>query len=1081
MEEGRRLMRVLHANWTGGRLHLWAEDARRAGERLPELQAAAARRATGSDPGAETDIAVRTERAEGHPFACDASEIGAALRAADGAIGSAMEATLRLRLPTRDGAPAPSPKVAHAAGHTGATHEPGEPARLDAWSVPSLALDPADAMGVLERLEERLSVDTRGADPDAALLTLGASIRWFAAAARFVRSLVAEQRMVPMLVQRAGGNLGARWQPWWSDQRNAERLGRLLASVPPSVRAVIDEADHDPWTMLEDCLARLTDHLCRQALIDDQMPEAIEGWDATDDGHVAWLGGLLGPGRDAIFDAAHRSSALSAVRRWIGLLDDRGADVGWRLCLCLHEPPSAPDEAPKDIDVPGEDTRWRLTLHLQSAEREGVLLDAEEIWQTSADVVTVDGRRVEAPGELLLAELSRASRVYPLLERALGEEQPESIELTTREAHRFLAEIGPLLREQGVGVIGPEWWGAPSSRLGVLLHIDSEEERAPEGEEGLQSNVDYRWTLAIGETEVSISQLQQLAKGSSSLVRIGGRWVEIRPEDVAAAARFLRENPGGEMAVGELMRLAFASDVESTGVEIAGVEATGWVGRLLGLDGADQRLELDKQPEGLKGDLRPYQVRGLAWLAFLEQFGLGACLADDMGLGKTIQVLALLIRERELAGGKSRGPTLIAAPMSVVGNWRREAARFAPELDALIHHGVERLAGDAFVADAAKRDLVITTYALVHRDLEDLKKVPWRRVVLDEAQSVKNPAAKQSRAVHALTAPRRVALTGTPVENRLSELWSIMDFCNPGYLGSAHEFRRRFSVPIERRHDPRRSEQLRRLVRPFVLRRLKTDPTVIADLPEKLESKEYCALTSEQAALYEATVGRMLDEVDRAEGMRRRGAVLATLVKLKQICNHPAQALGEEDTGPPSAGRSGKAARIVEMLDEALSAGDQALVFTQFREMGKLLVKILTHELDREVLFLHGGTTQTAREAMIERFQAGKAPIFILSLKAGGLGMNLTAATHVFHFDRWWNPAVENQATDRAYRIGQTRSVQVHKFIVAGTLEERIDEMIEQKTELAENIIGAGESWLTEMSTGELRELLALRKEALVD
>jgi len=1067
-EEGRRLMRVLHANWTGGRLHVWSEDARVASDRLPEIRTAASSGTT-------------TETIAPHPFAVDAGEVGAALRTVDPALQAVTEGELRLRLPVRDGAPAPSPKVAHAAGHTGATHEPGAPAELREWTVPAVSVGPADAMRLLERLEEHGARDARGIDTDEPALLVGASVRWFAAAARFVRSLVGEQRMVPMLVQRPGGALGARWQPWWSDQRNAERLSRLLASVPGSVRAVVDETDHDPWSMLEDCLVRLTDHLCRRALIDDRMAEAIEDRDPLDDSHVAWLSGLLGAGRDAAFDAAQRSAALSAVRRWIGLLDDRGADVGWRLCLQIHEPTAGEQKDGQDIEIPDESTRWRLTLHLESAEREGVLLDAEEIWATSADVVTVDGRRVESPGELLLAELSRASRVYPLLERALGEEEPDHIELTTREAHRFLAEIGPLLREQGVGVIGPEWWGAPSSRLGVLLHIDSEEQREEEDAEGLQSDVDYRWTLAIGETEVTIAQLQQLAKGSSSLVRIGGRWVEIRPEDVAAAARFLRENPGGEMAVGELMRLAFASDVESTGVEIAGVEATGWVGRLLGLDGAEQRLDFEKQPEGLKGELRPYQLRGLAWLAFLEQFGLGACLADDMGLGKTVQVLGLLVRERQLAGGQSRGPTLVAAPMSVVGNWRREAARFAPELDALIHHGVERLSGDSFVEDAQQRDIVITTYALVHRDLEDLKRVPWRRVVLDEAQSVKNPAAKQSRAVHALTAPRRVALTGTPVENRLSELWSIMDFCNPGYLGTAHEFRRRFSVPIERRHDPRRGDQLRRLVRPFVLRRLKTDPTVIADLPEKLESKEYCALTSEQAALYEAAVGRMLDEVDRAEGMRRRGAVLATLVRLKQICNHPAQALGADDTGLPTAGRSGKTARIVEMLDEALSTGDQALVFTQFREMGKLLVKILTHDLDREVLFLHGGTTQTAREAMIERFQQGKAPIFVLSLKAGGLGMNLTAATHVFHFDRWWNPAVENQATDRAYRIGQTRAVQVHKFIVAGTLEERIDEMIEQKMELAENIIGAGESWLTELSTGELRDLLSLRKEALVD
>jgi SNF2 family DNA or RNA helicase len=402
----------------------------------------------------------------------------------------------------------------------------------------------------------------------------------------------------------------------------------------------------------------------------------------------------------------------------------------------------------------------------------------------------------------------------------------------------------------------------------------------------------------------------------------------------------------------------------------------------------------------------------------------------------------------------------------------------------LVHHGPERALGDELVKKVQASDLVITTYALATRDRENLSQARWHRVVLDEAQYIKNPVAKQSQAARSFDAPHRVALTGTPVENRLAELWSIMDFLNPSYLGTSGSFRQRFAVPIERYRDKLRAEQLRALIRPFLLRRLKTDPYVVADLPEKVETKEFGHLTGEQASLYDACVKRMLSDVDHAEGMQRRGLVLAGLVKLKQICNHPALAQAEEMglSTPPDPARSGKCVRLIEMLEQVLAEGDKALVFTQFRTMGDLLAPMLRHHLGADVLFLHGGTTQPQRQNIIDTFQrSGGPPILILSLKAGGVGLNLTAATHVFHFDRWWNPAVENQATDRAYRIGQTRTVQVHKFVVGGTLEERIDQMIESKTELAENIIGSGEAWLSELSTDQLRDILTLRNDAVED
>jgi SNF2 family DNA or RNA helicase len=368
-----------------------------------------------------------------------------------------------------------------------------------------------------------------------------------------------------------------------------------------------------------------------------------------------------------------------------------------------------------------------------------------------------------------------------------------------------------------------------------------------------------------------------------------------------------------------------------------------------------------------------------------------------------------------------------------------------------------------------------------------LTRIRWRRVVLDEAQHVKNPPTKTAAAIRSLECDHRVALTGTPVENRLGELWSILEFCCPGYLGGSGEFRRRFALPIERHRDRDAADRLRQLVRPFVLRRLKTDPKVIFDLPPLVQSRQHVALSPEQARLYEQSVAGMLRNLDRAEGIRRRGLVLAGLVRLKQICNHPAQFLGEELAESTSvaafAARSGKASRLLEMMEEMLAAGDRMLLFTQYRQMGHLLASMIRRQYDIEPLFLHGGTPAARREQLVDRFQSGdpRSPVFILSLRAGGVGLNLTAATHVLHYDRWWNPAVENQATDRAFRIGQTRTVHVHKLVSAGTLEERIDQMIEQKTQLADQVVGSGEAWLTELSTGQLQDLLQLRHASFED
>ncbi|MDZ8092244.1 MAG: SNF2-related protein [Nostoc sp. DedQUE05] len=452
--------------------------------------------------------------------------------------------------------------------------------------------------------------------------------------------------------------------------------------------------------------------------------------------------------------------------------------------------------------------------------------------------------------------------------------------------------------------------------------------------------------------------------------------------------------------------------------------------------------------------------------------------ANNIICHNTVQFIAFLLHLKEQDALEN--PTLLVCPTSVLGNWEREVNKFAPSLKILQYHGDKRPKGKAFLEAVKKHDLIVTSYSLLYRDIKSLQSVSWQIIVLDEAQNVKNPEAKQSKAVRELEATFRIALTGTPVENRLQELWSILDFLNPGYLGNKQFFQRRFAMPIEKYGDTASLTQLRSLVQPFILRRLKSDRDIIQDLPDKQEMTVFCGLTGEQAALYQQIVEQSLVEIESAEGLQRRGMILALLIKLKQICNHPAQYLKEATLEQHN---SAKLLRLEEMLEEVLAESDRALIFTQFAEWGKLLKPYLEKQLGREIFFLYGSTSKKQREEMIDRFQHDPQgpPIMILSLKAGGVGLNLTRANHVFHFDRWWNPAVENQATDRVFRIGQTRNVQVHKFVCTGTLEEKIHDMIESKKQLAEQVVGAGEEWLTELDTDQLRNLLILDRSAVID
>ncbi len=680
------------------------------------------------------------------------------------------------------------------------------------------------------------------------------------------------------------------------------------------------------------------------------------------------------------------------------------------------------------------------------------------------------------PQEVLLAELGRAARVYPPLAVALQTARPDGLDLSPEGAHHVLVAGAALLVDAGFAVQLPAGWDG-ARRVGLRLSARSTPAQGVvvRGGLGREQVAAFRWSLAVGDgadATLDEEEIAALVAAKAPLVRLRGAWVSVDRAALHRGLEFLRRGDRRPPTAADVLALAAGGPADDLPLPLTGIDAAGWLGDLLA-GTADRTLTPVAPPATFTAQLRPYQQRGVAWLAFLSSLGLGACLADDMGLGKTVQLLALESVDRD---GTQPGPTLLLCPMSMVGTWEREAARFVPDLRVRAHHGPGRPRGDDLCAALADTDLLVTTYATAARDADDLAEVDWHRLVLDEAQAVKNARSLPARAVRRFRARHRVALTGTPVENRLAELWAIMDVLNPGILGTAERFRTRFAIPVERHGNTDAAELLRRTTRPYLLRRVKTDPTIVDDLPDKIEITQHYRLTREQASLYRTIVDDMLEKIEDSTGIARRGNVLAAMTKLKQVCNHPALLLHD---GSPIGRRSGKVVRLEEILAEVLAEGDRALCFTQFAEFGHLLVPHLSARLDTEIAFLHGGVPRRRREEIVQRFQAGDGPpVLLASLKAGGTGLTLTAATHVVHLDRWWNPAVEQQATDRAYRIGQRRTVQVRTFSCPGTIEERIDALVRSKRALSELVVGDGEGWLTELSTATLRELFALGAEA---
>ena len=1027
---------------------------------------------------------------------------------------------LTLLLPDAGGGPIGSPLDDETPAEAPAGPRPLSSAEehLSPWTAPGYVLDPPAAARFLWTLTSARGDDQSFTDAGPSGVALGPDIRFAAHAVAMVVEFLARGRLLPDLEFVA-----ERWRACWRpliDGHDRGRIEALVWALPASFTAVREpesnteklpgEQGPEPSDeVLRSLMWAVTDALARDLAPPATPPARRRG--AKANVVDAWVRALASPdgamgecdedecvqlaGRLAVWHAT-RSGDVEAVRTCFRIVPP--SDDGEERPLDTANAPPRPRRREKD-GSDGSEQSWHIEFALQAVDDPSLVVSAEDVWSDGPELTAI-GRHVTHPDEHLLRGLGQAARLVPTLGRALASAAPCEYTMDAAGILTFLRDGAPLLEEAGFGVFAPPWWRSSRSRLGLRLkaRTGSKGGISP-GTIGLDGLCDIRWEAVLGDDTLGLTELRQLARLKQPLVRVRGQWVELHHEELSAAITAVgRRGVTGEvMSAGEVLRSALGFEQGSGELPVVEVAADGWLGNLL--SGADDRkLEPTPTPDGFAGELRPYQERGLAWLTFLGELGLGACLADDMGLGKTAQLLALLVDERArtdvtpmgrrqsgTSGAARRtarprlGPTLVLCPMSLVGNWQREAARFAPTLAVYVHHGPDRLAGKAFTRHAGQVDLVLSTYGLATRDLELLASVRWCRMVLDEAQQIKNSAARTTQSVQSIPAERRIALTGTPVENRLSELWSIMQFLNPGILGSERSFRERFADPIERGGNDEVATKLRQITGPFLLRRLKTDRTIIADLPEKLEMKEFCNLTREQATLYQAVVDDMLARIDEAEGIERRGLVLATMMKLKQVCNHPAHFLAD---GSSLSGRSGKLTRLVEVLGEAMAEGDRSLVFTQFTEMGNMLERHLRHRLQCDVLWLHGGVTKRKRDSMVERFQdADGAPVFLLSLKAGGTGLNLTAATQVVHFDRWWNPAVEDQATDRAYRIGQKHNVQVRKFVCGGTLEERIDAMIEAKRALADRIVGTGEGWLTELSTDQLREVIALSTDAVED
>lgn len=1044
-------MIVLHAGLLNGQVILWAEE--------PVVLAAAGDQKT-----------ARRTRKIRHPFSAPYARILSAIEqtALPEQMDSSRVATIQAWLPSTDEFPVPSSRLL-CPEEGGFEFQPAT--KHLPWAIDTVAMHALEIVALVERTDSGHILSPG--------VILGREFSYIVQLARFSSTLVARQQYLPGVVQR-GEDYFACWKPIFSPDDHAT-IQEFVDLMPPVVRALdsLQSSARAPSTTPADLV---TGYI--KAFVDDAVRFASSKVvksipmrnNAYSSVHDSWLHALSSASGRMSFDLHEIEKFASQLEDWQHpLLISEFAE--FRLCFRLEEPVINENEVQEGLIDKRADlstaNNWNVHYLLQCVKDPSLMISAEDAWLNVGAVKKTFDASNFRPREQLLRSLGQASRLSDNVNDSLKSPTPSGFALSNSNVFQFLNETAQLLEQAGFGVMLPSWW-RKGQRAKVKRRANVESSmKVRDGKLTLDHVVAFDWELALGDITLTPSELETLSSLKSPLVKIRGQWILVTQEDIQASIDFLQKKVRKKGTLGELVKLALTKNADD-GTEVI-VEAKGWIGDFLKQLNDSHVMTLLATPLKFNGQLRQYQQRGFSWLDYLSTWGLGACLADDMGLGKTIQTLALIQKQKDEG---SIGPVLLVCPTSVVSNWCKESARFTPDLSVMVHHGGKRKKGDRFIEDAKQHDVVISTYSLLDRDRQHMQEILWAGVILDEAQNIKNNMTKQSVAARGLKSRYRVALTGTPVENSVADLYSIMDFLNPNLLGSSREFRDKFLLPIQVFGDVYAEERLKEITQPFILRRVKTDKSIINDLPDKLEMKVYCSMSKEQVTLYSAVVDELIDNLVTTEPQRRAGLILAAMTQMKQVCNHPAHFSADNSELD---GRSGKLDRLVEMIEEVLRSGEKALIFSQFAEMGKLIKRQLQEKFGEEVLFLHGGVSRNARDEMVERFQSPDGPsLFVLSLKAGGTGLNLTAANHVFHFDRWWNPAVENQASDRAYRIGQKKKVQVRKFITAGTLEDKIDEIIDNKQRTADVVIGAGEGWLAALSNDDLKRVFTLSKEAIV-
>ncbi|MBS4175449.1 DEAD/DEAH box helicase [Bacillus sp. FJAT-49736] len=845
-------------------------------------------------------------------------------------------------------------------------------------------------------------------------------------------------------------------------------IGQLLLSSAPIMHEAVvkgialplfTESEEHPliWRLPQLVLDEFEAHFWEQPIGDATAKELLEEWY-----HQAMTSFLQS--RPGIIDKIKNLGKTSLTaeeltsyfdekrfRDWIGAEDERPFTIGLR----ISEPTE--DEEP-----------WLLETVLRDKNNPDKLISA-------------DHKRFPVKWKPYIQEITeeqvRWGKLFPWLSDSKGLKK----ELDEILAWDFLTIASEKLLMLGIEILLPSWWVAMrDAQLTVKARLKQTNTTYRPSFVGLNAMLDFDWRLSMNGADFTEEEFYQLVDNHRRLIKIDGQWIKLDPKMIQQIQELMKRAKKEGLRLQDIMEQELIPK-EDTDTDVEEefdprsfanikIELNRSLTKLVHALKDTSNIPSAPIPKQFEGTLRPYQQQGYNWLTFLRQFHFGAVLADDMGLGKTIQLITYLLQVKN--SEEQAAPALIICPTSVLGNWQKELERFAPTMSVYLHYGPHRSKGAEFEKNIKEIDIVLTSYGLSHLDFDELASVHWGTIALDEAQNIKNAQTKQSRAIRKLKGRHHIALTGTPMENRLSELWSIFDFTNHGYLGTFAQFQKRFILPIEKEEEQPKISELQSLIRPFLLRRTKKDPDVELNLPDKLEQKEYCPLTTEQATLYEQLIRETFNQIEELTTFERKGLILQMLNRLKQLCNHPALYLKEE--APKGLeNRSHKMEKLTELIESILDAKEACLIFTQYIGMGEMIQKVLYNRFGLTVPFLNGSMAKSKRDEYVSQFQNGEFPIFLLSLKAGGTGLNLTAANHVVHYDRWWNPAVENQATDRAYRIGQNRFVHVHKLIATGTLEEKIDAMLEKKQALNEEIIN-NENWITELSNQELRDLIML-------